>query len=424
MTSSPNTPFRFRDLPPEIRNKVYRTLLCTFKPRPDPETPKKIETLLHYESAHDEIDTAILRTNKTTYREAYDVMIKTNRFVKVTSVRGLPVRLLLQSLWCPVVTSDKSAVERFRGHVLAIHLDCAAPYRPSPTNYHRMISEPCTLLILCRDLDIFCNAIMDGDAHVRSFSETVRININVGPVLDNLVSGRDPTSFEEFFSTTNQKKLLAPLRSILRGFKSIKVQGHVDHDLARTVQMEIEQDQWSDPQQILADFASAKEKGYTLFQQRKFGYGCLVWQDAAVDIDKIRASSSWPNLVKHANENFVPQLAALYFLIRLNIAHIKITEMQDLRQRYTAGIMAEDALKSATQSLQQDYWKEGFKHRPSVQHLAKLRYRFAMCIRLEGEPGSEDQALRHIEKALQFQPGDPAILKEKDNIMAWIQRGS
>jgi hypothetical protein len=97
--------------------------------------------------------------------------------------------------------------------------------------------------------------------------------------------------------------------------------------------------------------------------------------------------------------------------------------MKDPFQRYTAGLMAEDALNSATRSLQKDYWKEGFKHRPSIQHLAKLRYRFATYIRLQGEPGSEDRALRHIAKALLIQPGDPAILKEKDNIMAWIERG-
>lgn len=105
-----------------------------------------------------------------------------------------------------------------------------------------MASEPCTVMILGRDLEIFCSAIMDGDAHVHGFSETVQINVNVGPVLDKLIPGRDPTSFKEFFSTTTQKKLLAPLRSILRGFRSIKVQGHVDKDLARTVQEEIKQD--------------------------------------------------------------------------------------------------------------------------------------------------------------------------------------
>jgi hypothetical protein len=289
MASSPNTTFRFRDLPLELRNKIYRTLLCALKTHPGPEAKRYVEMLLDYNSAHDGIDTAILRTNKTIYCEAYDVMVKTNRLIKVTSVRGLPVRLLLPSLRCPIVAWDKSAVEKFKGYALAIHLGCAAPYRPTITDEGEMITEACTLMILCRNLDIFCNAIMEGDVHVSGFSENVEINVNVGPVLDSLIPGRDPTSFGEFFSTTTQKKLLGPLRSILRGFKSIKVDGHVEQDLALTVQKEIRQDLWSDPQQILADFAAAKEQGSELFQQRELSDGCLVWQDAVTDIDKIRA---------------------------------------------------------------------------------------------------------------------------------------
>jgi hypothetical protein len=86
-------------------------------------------------------------------------------------------------------------------------------------------------------------------------------------------------------------------------------------------------------------------------------------------------------------------------------------------------IMAEDALNSATRSLKQDYWMKGYKYRPSDQHLAKLRYRFALFIRLQAEPGTADRALRHIEGAVRLQPGDAAIVKEKDNIMAWKARG-
>jgi hypothetical protein len=87
-------------------------------------------------------------------------------------------------------------------------------------------------------------------------------------------------------------------------------------------------------------------------------------------------------------------------------------------------IMAEDALNSATRSLKQDYWMKGCKYRPSDQHLAKLRCRFALFIRLlQAEPGTADRALRHIEGAVRLQPGGAAIVKEKDNIMAWKARG-
>jgi hypothetical protein len=79
----------FRSLPIEIRNNIYRELLCAFTSTevlknttlvgaftptsftPPSSTPR----YLH------EIDTAILRTSSTIYKEAYDTLVKTNRFV-------------------------------------------------------------------------------------------------------------------------------------------------------------------------------------------------------------------------------------------------------------------------------------------------------------------------------------------------------
>lgn len=66
---------------------------------------------------------------------------------------------------------------------------------------------------------------------------------------------------------------------------------------------------------------------------------------------------------------------------------------------------------------------EGYGHRPSVQHLAKLWYRFVLLMRLQAQPGTEGRALKFIDAALQLQPGDVAIIKERDNIVAWVQRG-
>ena len=87
--------FRFRDLPSEIRNQIYRELLCGFKSRPTTADPS---AMLGFVPARHDIDTGILRTNKSIYREAYDVLIKTNRFVKVrSSMYELNVRHTLTS---------------------------------------------------------------------------------------------------------------------------------------------------------------------------------------------------------------------------------------------------------------------------------------------------------------------------------------
>lgn len=409
--------FRFRDLPSEIRNQIYRELLCTFAPRPTTITVG-LTTFTEPAQALHEIDTAILRTNKTTYQEAYDVLVKTNRFVKVTSRPGLPLKLLLNGLLVPVVTSDMRTVNGFKGYVLAVHLDSPEP-RPHAADNEGMF-DASTVMILHRDLDLFCQSLVDGDAYMSGFNEKLRLLIFMAPVL---TAHEASPSMREFFSLATQKVLLAPLQAELRGFKNVKIQGFVDKELSKVVQEHMSQDRWSDADQLLADFTAAKEQGSKLFQQRRVEEGCLCWQDAALDLDNTMASSSWPMLLERGGERFVSQLAALYFLVRLNIAHVMITAAQKPTRLNHEAMMASDSLNMAVKSLKQDHWKKGYKYRPSIQLLTKLQYRMALAIRLEDEPNTADRALRHIEGALRSQPGDAAIMKEKDNIVAWKRRG-
>jgi hypothetical protein len=109
-----NTSFRFCNLPLEKRRKVYRELLCTFEPTLH-GTP---ETLLQEEPTYKRgpirCYTANLRTNKAIYREAYDVMVKTNWVVKNTTGCGLPGVLKAAELWCHSVVFGNNAVEKIR----------------------------------------------------------------------------------------------------------------------------------------------------------------------------------------------------------------------------------------------------------------------------------------------------------------------
>ncbi|KNG50335.1 hypothetical protein TW65_02270 [Stemphylium lycopersici] len=73
------------------------------------------------------VETAILRTSKETYYEAFDVMIKTNRFVKTSSEPGLPIKAALNGQRVPMFTVDKDLVDRFEGYVLGMHLGLSGP---------------------------------------------------------------------------------------------------------------------------------------------------------------------------------------------------------------------------------------------------------------------------------------------------------
>ncbi|CAO2648304.1 Nn.00g075710.m01.CDS01 [Neocucurbitaria sp. VM-36] len=377
--------------------------------------------MLESERARHSIEIAPLLTSTDIYREAYDVLIKTNRFIKITSSQGLPLRLLLDGLRVPVVTEEKTAVEKFKGYVLAVHLGLSKPLPRPRSRMSERNRAACHLMILYRDLDKFCEALTDGDAHTPGLSQALQISITVGSVLREMPRQRYTPSLESIFSEKTQETLLASFRNKLRGYKAVAINGHIGDDLAKTVRDEMAQEQWLDSKSVLAEFIKTKEEGTRLFQERRNEEACLRWQDAAVDIDRLHSSSSWAGIVRQGGEFFVSELAELYFLMRLNIAHVQITIMHDPGMAFFAGLMADDSLGCAFKAVEKGFWTSDYMYNPSPKHLAKLQYRRALFFRLQGIADTARLALTHITEALMLQPGDAAILKERKNVVAWIQ---
>jgi hypothetical protein len=128
--ATPQSHFRLMDLPGEIRNQIYQHLLCSFNYKYGPDgLPNELERMLQqkpklngvYHAKHS-IDTNILRSNRTVHREAYDVMVKTNRFIRIQSSSYSFARYLVWSQ-LPVVTMDRQHASQFNGYVLQMRLE-------------------------------------------------------------------------------------------------------------------------------------------------------------------------------------------------------------------------------------------------------------------------------------------------------------
>jgi hypothetical protein len=106
------------DMPREIRDEVFTLLLCAFEShtafdeRNNTEAHEKPNSILIRHS----INTAILRTNSQIHREAYDIMVKTNRFVRVNYGNKIRFSRGLNGRHIPVVAYGPS-VELFKGSV-------------------------------------------------------------------------------------------------------------------------------------------------------------------------------------------------------------------------------------------------------------------------------------------------------------------
>ncbi|RYN25192.1 hypothetical protein AA0114_g12718 [Alternaria tenuissima] len=110
-------PFRFMDLPGELRNKVYALLLCFFGSSPDRAGELSDASLdngsgsLHVVNLPHTNNPTILRADSQIHREAYDVMVKTNRFIRIRSAQALPLRKILCCLGVAVVATGHRAAQ-------------------------------------------------------------------------------------------------------------------------------------------------------------------------------------------------------------------------------------------------------------------------------------------------------------------------
>ena len=105
--------FPFQRLQREIRDKIYKNLLCSFGDPPI-APPAFFTTASRTVFAPDQskppvmkshVDTAILRTNSDIHREAYSTMTKTNRFVLLQSKGSIPLHGVITSAQVSVISN-------------------------------------------------------------------------------------------------------------------------------------------------------------------------------------------------------------------------------------------------------------------------------------------------------------------------------
>jgi hypothetical protein len=212
------------------------------------------------------VGTAILRVSRQIHKQGYDAMVKTNKFVRITSNGGLPLRMLLSHLCVPMVAEKRASI-LFPGYVLSVSLRCELSNEDEQQE-PLLDAEPCSLVLLGRDMDAFCDILMDGDSYVRDFGKRVAIEIVLAP--DSLLVTKPyKDSLAGFFSDVTQQSLLPPFRNRLRDFKKAKVRGLVSRDMAKAVEKEITQDHAGDPETMLKEYQSQKDEGQAPFKARK-----------------------------------------------------------------------------------------------------------------------------------------------------------
>lgn len=74
-----------------------------------------------------------LQTSRTVHREAYDIMVKTNRFIRI-QIQSVNVSLYTLFIWSqlPIVTMDREYTAQFKSSVLQVRMEAESRYDGVP----------------------------------------------------------------------------------------------------------------------------------------------------------------------------------------------------------------------------------------------------------------------------------------------------
>jgi hypothetical protein len=402
----PNQPFRFLDLPGEIRNNIYDLLLCSWNDELDIEQgsiSKVSRRCPSYPAS------ALLRANKQIHSEASDYMIKRNQFVRITC-RGLDARNLFLEDGIPVVTTNAYEVSQFKGYVM--HMTLSKPvFAPSPFAFseYEMMMLRADLPNLCEKLDVE-SVMTDANA---TTSEHAALHASI----------KFNYAYARFFTPKIQEHLLEPIATLLRGIPSLKINGPVDAALAKNVIEEVAKPRWTDPEATLGEIHTGVDVGKRQWQQNNFYTASESWNYSMRTLERMRHSSSWLGLKKSGGEDFVNNTADLYFTLNLlSAAFLQV----DMASQHAATALVQRNGKISLQHLRKCETASarfaqhaGATWIPSNQQSGKMMYRQAKCLRLMQDKANRVKAVTLIEQAATLAPNDMAIRDEKDAVAAW-----
>lgn len=402
-------PFRFIDLPLEIRNGVYNVLLCS--PPPPNLRPLEYEDLLRDPTGLAYIDhppeTQILRVSRQIHAEARDAMLRGNQFIRVITCGANTCKTvwsLMLGRQIPVVRTTALARVSFRGFAMTHFMDRPGDH---PDPYWEPRGD---FVILRRDLDEFCKTLDYGIREYKGFDVTTQHAVMVHDPFDKTLS-------PEFLGQKNQERLLQPYRDHWHGFTRFLVHGAVEAGLADSLRQSVAEEDVCSPRDIIDQMRRNKDLGNWHFKQGSFHEAAKAYASCYNQALRTRARNSWATVKAAGGPEFIRPFAELFYQAKLNAAHNILTYARDGPELssetiQTLSIKADEHLQDAEDMAwnildHEPHWL------PTLAQMAKLSFRRAIACRIVGEL---DLAKSYLDTARLQAPSDPVIRHEAEEI--------
>ncbi|CAN9124424.1 unnamed protein product [Alternaria sp. RS040] len=384
-----------------------------YLPTADPTTDDML-SLEHFSPS-------ILRVNKQMYSEGYNVMIKVNRFVLVTSNGYLYFSHMLKQNDVPFLAIDHGygasssdpATRDFRGHAIHVTIgnskyDCEEDLPPSHFLW------PYHIIMLFRDLELLCQAIMRGDDLLEDHMDVVLISIELeSAAIVPPYQTEAPTTY--FSSTKVQKELLEPFRRRIRDVPNVDISGIVDEFLVQSALKDLARDKFDDLDDLVESWRARVAQGTKLCERGI--HGTAHWFKVIKETMIAVYGPMWTRVVEKGGSPFVGKVAELYYTTNFDIMAYFLLRLEKGDRDAIASI------QYAHENLQRGEEAEyrGIEHSWKLspqQHVDKI-FVYAKFCRLWGVPTLIPVAVGMIDQLVNLSPSEPVILDEKRKIEAW-----
>ncbi|KAF7917103.1 hypothetical protein EAE99_009432 [Botrytis elliptica] len=399
------TPFPFLNVPVNIRQHIYKMLLCTFEDPPEDLkdngltlVPIRIAKLQH------DIHPQILRTCRKINDEATVIMRETNLFVMVTGVIRLDEpRNCFFSKYIPMVRVETEQQEKdFRKACVMTHEICG-----STKSSGVLPDEPYKFMLLHRHLPLLCAALVVSAIGTLPYCDEMSAPhiVTILETYDKYVSKSSSLSEQQ------QEKLIAPYRSEFEGFMGFQLKGNISNGLKDAVLSGITRAPQLNIEGTIHGLQSMEAKGNDFFALGDVENANQIWCQALIKIRRILTMIKRELLHETHEPEFIYQLMNIYFDLSSDRLQYIIHAME------TAGIQHRKALFRVLSRTVDDPFNinshcnlEGWA--PFQPKLAEFRYREAIGCRLAGV----SRAHEAIEEALRAMPNYPEFLEEQKRI--------
>ncbi|TGO40530.1 hypothetical protein BHYA_0035g00040 [Botrytis hyacinthi] len=398
-------PFPFLNLPVNIRQHIYKMLLCIFEDPPEDLkdngltlVPIRIAKLQH------DIHPQILRTCQKINHEATVIMRETNLFVMVTGVIRLdePRNCFFSKYILMIRIETEQQEKDFRKACVMTHEICGSTKTSGVSP-----DEPYKFMLLHRHLPLLCAALVVSAIGTLPYCDEMSATHTV-TILETYDEDMSKSSS---LSEKRREKLIATYRSEFEGFMGFQLKGDISDELKDAVLSGITRAPQLNHEGTIHSLQSMEAKGNDFFALGDDENANQIWCQALIRIRRILTMIKGKLLHETHEPEFIYQLMNIYFDLSSDRLQYFIHAMQ------MAGIQQRKALFRVLSRTVDDPFNmkshcnlEGWA--PFQHKLAEFRYREAIGCRLAGA----SRARGAIEEALKAMPNHPQFLDEQRRI--------